>query len=128
MKRRPSREIEIFSLSAIDLFAAAMGAFALLTIVLMPFYQKEIQERTPENAIADLLRAAENSVVATEEQRKALEAKRSAAASNVSAIKSDAEAPYLKRRQKPNALLKYQSQSQSSRAPKSRHPLFPSAF
>lgn len=92
MKRRPSREIEIFSLSAIDLFAAAMGAFALLTIVLMPFYQKEIQERTPENAIADLLRAAENSVVATEEQRKALEAKRSAAASNVSAIKSDAEA------------------------------------
>jgi len=71
MKRRPSREIEIFSLSAIDLFAAAMGAFALLTIVLMPFYQKEIRERTPENAIADLLRAAENSVVATEEQRKA---------------------------------------------------------
>ena len=91
MKHRPSREIEIFSLSAIDLFAAAMGAFALLTIVLMPFYQKEIRERTPENAIADLLRAAENSVVATEEQRKALEAKRSAAASNVSAIKSDAE-------------------------------------
>ncbi len=91
MKRRPSRDIEIFSLSAIDLFAAAMGAFALLTIVLMPFYQKEIRERTPENAIADLLRAAENSVVATEEQRKALEAKRSAATSNVSAIKSDAE-------------------------------------
>lgn len=92
MKRRPSRDIEIFSLSAIDLFAAAMGAFALLTIVLMPFYQKEIRERTPENAISDLLRAAENSVVATEEQRKALEAKRSASASNVSAIKSDAEA------------------------------------
>ncbi len=91
MKRRGSGDIEIFSLSAIDLFAAAMGAFALLTIVLMPYYQKEIQERTPENAIADLARAAENSVVATVEQRKALEAKRSAAAANVSAIKSDAQ-------------------------------------
>ncbi len=91
MKRRPTRDIEIFSLSAIDLFAAAMGAFALLTIVLMPFYQKEIRERTPENAIADLLRAAENSVVATEEQRKALEAKRSASTQNVSDIKSDAQ-------------------------------------
>jgi hypothetical protein len=91
MKRRGSGDIEIFSLSAIDLFAAAMGAFALLTIVLMPYYQKEIQERTPENAIADLARAAENSVVATVEQRKAIEAKRSAAAANVSAIKSEAE-------------------------------------
>ena len=91
MKRRGSGDIEIFSLSAIDLFAAAMGAFALLTIVLMPYYQKEIQERTPENAIADLARAAENSVVATVEQRKAVEAKRSAAAANVSAIKSEAE-------------------------------------
>ncbi len=91
MKRRGSGDIEIFSLSAIDLFAAAMGAFALLTIVLMPYYQKEIQESTPENAIADLARAAENSVVMTVEQRKAVEAKRSAAAANVSAIKSEAE-------------------------------------
>ncbi|MEO9971621.1 MAG: hypothetical protein ABJG15_17630 [Hyphomonadaceae bacterium] len=91
MKRRNSGDIEIFSLSAIDLFAAAMGAFALLTIVLMPYYQKEIRENTPDNAIADLARAAENSVVATVEQRKAVEAKRSAAAANVSAIKSEAE-------------------------------------
>lgn len=105
MKRRASREIEIFSLSAIDLFAAAMGAFALLTIVLMPFYQKEVQERTPENAIADLLRAAETSVVATEEQRNALEAKRSAAATNVSAIKSEAEALLAKLKAAEAALL-----------------------
>lgn len=91
MKRRPPRQIEIFSLSAIDLFAAAMSAFALLTIVLMPYYQKEIRERTPENAIADLLRAAETSAVETEERRKALEAKRSAAAANVSDIRSEAD-------------------------------------
>ena len=29
MKRRSARQIEIFSMSAIDLFAAAMAAFAL---------------------------------------------------------------------------------------------------
>jgi len=91
MKARPDRSIEIFSLSAIDLFAAAMGAFALLTIVLIPFYQKEVVERTPENAIADLLRAAETSAVETEIKRKALEEKRSAAAQNVSDIQSDAD-------------------------------------
>ena len=91
MKRRPKQDIEIFSLSAIDLFAAAMGAFALLTIVLMPYYQKEVQERTPDNALADLARAAETSAVKSEETRKALAEKRSAAANNVSKIKSDAD-------------------------------------
>ncbi|MEO0467132.1 MAG: hypothetical protein AAF216_11375 [Pseudomonadota bacterium] len=91
MKRRPSREIEIFSLSAIDLFAAAMSAFALLTVVLMPYYQKEIIERTPESALSDLLRAAEDSAVETEEQLKALAQKRSAMEANVSDIESDAD-------------------------------------
>jgi hypothetical protein len=91
MKRRASREIEVFSMSAIDLFAAAMGAFALLAIILLPYYQKEIQENTPDNAISDLLRAAQDSQIETAEKKKALEAKRSAAAQNVSDIKSDAD-------------------------------------
>jgi len=91
MKRRASREIEVFSMSAIDLFAAAMGAFALLAIILLPYYQKEIREITPENAISDLLRAAQDSQVETVEKKKALEAKRSAAAQNVSDIRSDAQ-------------------------------------
>lgn len=91
MKRRAPREIEVFSMSAIDLFAAAMGAFALLAIILLPYYQKEIREITPENAISDLLRAAQDSQVETVEKKKALEAKRSAAAQNVSDIKSQAQ-------------------------------------
>jgi hypothetical protein len=88
MKRRKPREIEILSMSAIDLFAAAMAAFALLTVVLMPYYQKEVVERTPENAIADLQRAAETSSVKSIEQRKALEKKVSASTAAVSDIKS----------------------------------------
>lgn len=91
MKRRAPREIEVFSMSAIDLFAAAMGAFALLAIILLPYYQKEIREITPENAISDLLRAAQDSQVETVVKKKALEAKRSAAAQNVSDIKSQAQ-------------------------------------
>jgi len=89
MKRRAAREIEVFSMSAIDLFAAAMGAFALLAIILLPYYQNEIRENTPENAISDLLRAAEDSKIETVEKKKALEAKRSAMAQNVSDVKSD---------------------------------------
>ena len=114
MKKRPSREIEIFSLSAIDLFAAAMGAFALLTIVLMPYYQKEVRERTPENAISDLARAAENSVEETVERRKALEEKRSAAAQNVSAIKSDADKLLAELRAAEAALLEKKAEAQKA--------------
>ena len=37
MKKR-SREISIFSMSTIDLFASALGAFILITVVLLPFF------------------------------------------------------------------------------------------
>ena len=33
----------VFSMSAIDLFASAMGAFLVITIILMPDYQKEVR-------------------------------------------------------------------------------------
>jgi hypothetical protein len=36
--RSRSREINIFSMSALDLFASAMGAFILITVVLFPFF------------------------------------------------------------------------------------------
>ena len=38
--RRPSREINIFSISALDLFASAMGSFILIAVMLFPYYQK----------------------------------------------------------------------------------------
>ena len=37
MKRR-SREINIFSMSALDLFASALGAFILISIVIFPYF------------------------------------------------------------------------------------------
>jgi hypothetical protein len=42
MKRRPPSMIEVFSLSAIDIFASAMGAFVIISIILMRDYQKEV--------------------------------------------------------------------------------------
>lgn len=37
--RRRGGGIEAFSISALDLFASAMGAFALITIILLPYYR-----------------------------------------------------------------------------------------
>ncbi|MDT8319923.1 MAG: hypothetical protein RQ826_05290 [Xanthomonadales bacterium] len=39
------RGFEVYSLSAIDLFASAMGAFIIITIILMPDYQKEVRSQ-----------------------------------------------------------------------------------
>ena len=49
MKKR-SREINIFSMSALDLFASALGAFILITVVLFPFFPNtgDSPERTAE--------------------------------------------------------------------------------
>ena len=39
------RNFGVFSLSAVDLFASAMGAFIIITIILMPDYQKEVRSQ-----------------------------------------------------------------------------------
>ncbi|MCP4038455.1 MAG: hypothetical protein GY733_16055, partial [bacterium] len=39
--RRRNRELNVFSMSALDLFAGAMGAFILIAVVLFPYYLKE---------------------------------------------------------------------------------------
>ncbi len=38
--RRPNRNIELFSLSVLDLFSAAMGAFIMIAVVLFPYYMR----------------------------------------------------------------------------------------
>lgn len=49
MKTR-NREVNIFSMSALDLFASALGAFILITVVLFPFFPNtgDSQERVAE--------------------------------------------------------------------------------
>jgi hypothetical protein len=43
--RSRNRTFEVYSLSAIDLFASAMGAFIIISIILMPDYQKEVRSQ-----------------------------------------------------------------------------------
>ncbi|MBF0220228.1 MAG: hypothetical protein HQL49_11990 [Gammaproteobacteria bacterium] len=42
--RRKSREVNLFSLSALDLFASALGAFMLIAIMALPYYLKTDQQ------------------------------------------------------------------------------------
>ncbi|GAB4258590.1 MAG: hypothetical protein Kow0065_08370 [Methylomicrobium sp.] len=63
--RRRNREINIFSLSAMDLFASATGVFVLLTLILLPYYLKE--------SPPDLSKQLTDSQALTERQRQALQ-------------------------------------------------------
>jgi cell division protein FtsL len=42
--RRKNKEINIFSMSALDLFASAMGVFILIAVVALPYYLKTDQQ------------------------------------------------------------------------------------
>lgn len=69
--RRPHREIEIFSMSVLDMFASALGAFIMVAIILFPFYKQDIdaQLTASNDAVASKrgeLRSVEESVTSAE--------------------------------------------------------------
>ncbi|RCU50922.1 VWA domain-containing protein [Corallincola holothuriorum] len=69
MQRR-NREINIFSMSALDLFASGMGAFILIAILLFPYFP-----HTGDSADTEALKVAlDDANAATEEQAAAVEA------------------------------------------------------
>jgi hypothetical protein len=41
--RRPLRNVEIFSMSVLDMFASALGAFIMITAILFPYYNQAQQ-------------------------------------------------------------------------------------
>ena len=67
MKTR-SREVNVFSMSALDLFASALGAFILISIVLMPYFLR----LNPEE-VADLRRELREERSTSAELRRRLE-------------------------------------------------------
>jgi hypothetical protein len=71
--RRPHREIEIFSMSVLDMFASALGAFIMVSIILFPFYKQDIdaQLTASNEALANKrgeLRSIEESVTQAEQR------------------------------------------------------------
>ncbi len=70
--KRPSRDVSIFSMSALDVLAMATGTFVLLVVILMPYYRMTVDAN-----------AAMNDVLAqTEEQVAEMEALQAAAAAD----------------------------------------------
>ena len=57
--RTRQRNTSVYSLSAVDLFASAMGAFLIITIILMPDYQKEVRLEGHLQYLDDLARASQ---------------------------------------------------------------------
>jgi hypothetical protein len=65
--RRPHRTIEIFSMSVLDLFAAALGAFIMVAVILFPNYLKQSQTTIKLQETQDTLRQC--TVIATNVQK-----------------------------------------------------------
>lgn len=69
---RRNREINIFSMSVLDLFASALGAFILLTLILLPYYLKT------DKSQAALLRAQQQQIAQLQQQNQNLQQQASA--------------------------------------------------
>ena len=70
--RARRRNFEVYSLSAIDLFASAMGAFIIITIILMPDYQKEVRSQGDMEYLEELAGRTQAMLDQTEEGSKAV--------------------------------------------------------
>ena len=72
MKRR-SREINIFNISALDLFASAMGAFIIIAIVLYPYYMKNNEAVRQKNQAIQKVQKQQKEIAALKKQKQQLE-------------------------------------------------------
>lgn len=70
--RSRRRFFEVYSLSAIDLFASAMGAFIIISIILMPDYQKEVRSQGDLAYLEELAGKTEALLQETEQGRRDL--------------------------------------------------------
>jgi flagellar motor protein MotB len=77
--RRPHRNIEIFSMSALDLFASALGGFVLIAIMLFPYYNKYTVAEAAATAAIEAQEEAETIAEAAKEAEEAAQAAADAA-------------------------------------------------
>ena len=73
--KRPSREVSIFSMSALDVLAMATGTFVLLMVILMPYYRMTVDANAAMN---DMLAATEAQTAEAEALERAAAADRAA--------------------------------------------------
>ena len=98
--KRKSRELSIFSMSALDLFASALGAFILISVVMFPYFpntgtadQRDLDEALERLQEEETDNAALQGVLSEIRQdlERRLEAARAAAQREVDAARMDAE-------------------------------------
>ena len=66
--RLPSRELQIFSLSALDVLAMACGVFVLLLVLMMPYYRRSFDAAAATEAIRAATAATVAQVKDTEKE------------------------------------------------------------
>lgn len=91
--RRPSRQLNIFSISTLDLFASAMGAFVIIAVILFPYYLKNDDMVAKARTISAQLEEAQKTAARYEAARNKAEAK--AARHEAARKKAEAEAASL---------------------------------
>lgn len=76
MRHRKNREINIFSMSALDLFACALGAFFILMILLFPYYKKETDTKRLLQASQEEARSCKSQIEQAESRQQLAEQQR----------------------------------------------------
>lgn len=66
--KKKDRTVEVFSLSALDLSASAMGAFVLLVVIMLP-YDCKGKELEAENGNLEQIDSAEQATSSTEQRK-----------------------------------------------------------
>ena len=77
--KRSNRELVIFSMSALDLFASALGAFILVTIVLLPYYLKHDDVVNDNNQLRQQIAEIESTAANTAAELRKSKAKEASA-------------------------------------------------
>ncbi len=68
--RRPNRNIEIFSLSVLDLFASALGGFIIIAVILFPYYLKDGELKAEAEKLKKTIVDQDGKLLAAERKRK----------------------------------------------------------
>ena len=80
MIHRTSRQLEVLSISALDLFASALGVFILVAILLFPFYLKQPSIKDALNGARETLSGAADANRQTKRRSASATAEQAAAA------------------------------------------------
>jgi len=90
--KRPDRTLNVFSLSALDLFASAMGTFVVLAVLLFPYYLKNYEVVAENRKLKQDLEATQSELAAALSELEAAEAEAEAAQAAAEAAQAEAAA------------------------------------